>query len=258
MVPSLLLMGMVLVTFVQPDPKEIGMHLERYYPDYTPPPKHGATEASEPFSARQLWRHTPTRLAIISNCAGQGNMSIVMVLTSLVLAHHGHSLSAIAFSHMFHSIGMFGFTVPIGQLADRFGRERVMYPGVAMTLVGAIFVTLGSGYLLVTIGTFLVGIGWAAANVASTALIADLTETRASRPRHRGERQWGRDHDGAGGGRHRAAGRMHQPAGGRDRGRVGRAGAAVAAGAFAPDAPARCRQRDFALRRCRNREWIFA
>ena len=41
-------------------------------------------------------RHTPTRLAIISNCAGQGNMSIVMVLTSLVLAHHGHSLTAIA------------------------------------------------------------------------------------------------------------------------------------------------------------------
>ncbi len=177
MVPSLLLMGMVLVTFVKPDPKEIGMHLERYYPDYTPPPKHGPTEASEPFSARQLWRHTPTRLAIISNCAGQGNMSIVMVLTSLVLAHHGHSLSAIAFSHMFHSIGMFGFTVPIGHLADRFGRERVMYPGVAMTFIGAIFVTLGTGYLLVTIGTFLVGIGWAAANVASTALIADLTET---------------------------------------------------------------------------------
>ena len=68
-------------------------------------------------------------------------------------------------------------TVPIGRLADRYGRERVMYPGVALTLIGAIFVTLGSGYLAVTIGTFLVGIGWAAANVASTALIADLSET---------------------------------------------------------------------------------
>ena len=62
----------------------------------------------------------------------------------------GIRFGASRFSHMFHSIGMFGFTVPIGHLADRFGRERVMYPGVAMTLVGAIFVTLGSEYCSVT------------------------------------------------------------------------------------------------------------
>jgi MFS family permease len=176
MVPALILLGMVLVTFVHPDPKEIGMHLERYYPDYTPPPKVHTSQPAD-FSVRTLWRHVPIRLAIISNCAGQGNMSIVMVLTSLVLAHHGHSLTAIAFSHMFHSAGMFAFTIPLGRLADRFGRERVMYPGVATTLVGAIFVTFGAEYWSVTFGTFLVGIGWSAANVASTALIADFAET---------------------------------------------------------------------------------
>jgi MFS family permease len=180
MVPPLILVGMVLVTFVRPDPKEIGMHLERYYPDYTPPPKPYAAQRSA-FSARTLWRNPLMRLAIVSNCAGQGNMSIVMVLTSLVLAHHGHSLTAIAFSHMFHSAGMFAFTMPIGWLADRIGRERVMYPGVATTLIGAIFVTFGAEFWSVTLGTFLVGLGWSAANVASTALIADLSETQ-----HRG------------------------------------------------------------------------
>ncbi len=180
MVPTLILVGMILVTFVRPDPKEIGMNLERYYPDYTPPPKPHAAQRSA-FSARTLWRHKPTRLAIISNCAGQGNMSIVMVLTSLVLAHHGHSLTAIAFSHMFHSAGMFAFSIPLGRLADRFGREQVMYPGVATTVIGAIFVTFAAEYWSVTLGTFLVGIGWSAANVASTALIADLSETE-----HRG------------------------------------------------------------------------
>ena len=39
MMPVLILGGMILVFFVHPDPKEIGMHLERYYPGYTPPPK---------------------------------------------------------------------------------------------------------------------------------------------------------------------------------------------------------------------------
>ena len=180
MVPTLILVGMALVTFVHPDPKEIGMHLERYYSGYTPPSKPLAAQRAA-FSASTLWRHMPTRLAIISNCAGQGNMSIVMVLTSLVLAHHGHSLTAIAFSHMFHSAGMFAFTIPIGRLADRLGREQVMYPGVATTLIGALFVTFGAEFWSVTLGTFLVGLGWAAANVASTALIADSCETE-----HRG------------------------------------------------------------------------
>jgi MFS family permease len=180
MVPVFIVSGMLLVTFVHPDPKEIGMHLERYYPDYTPPRKVDAPQRSA-FIARTLWRHAPTRLAIISSCAAQANMSIVMVLTSLVLAHHGHSLTAIAFSHMFHSGGMFAFTIPLGRLADRRGRERVMYPGVATTLIGAIFVTVGAELWSVTLGTFLVGIGWSAANVASTALIADCVATE-----HRG------------------------------------------------------------------------
>ena len=90
MMPVLILGGMMLVRFVQPDPKEIGMHLERYYPGYAPPPNFRAGEQAA-FNSWALFRTAPTRLAIISNCAGQGNMAIVMVLTSLVLAHHGHS-----------------------------------------------------------------------------------------------------------------------------------------------------------------------
>ncbi|MPZ56127.1 MAG: MFS transporter [Rhizobiales bacterium] len=176
MLPVLIVSGMVLVAYVRPDPKEIGMRLDAYYPDYVRPAPRSAEQGST-FSIVGLLRNSATRLAIASNCAGQGNMSIVMVLTSLVLAHHGHSLTAIAFSHMFHSMGMFAFTIPLGRLADRYGRNIVMLPGVATTLVGAGLVTFTSGLLPVTLGTFLVGLGWAAANVAATALIADHAET---------------------------------------------------------------------------------
>ena len=193
MVPTLIFFGMALVTFVRPDPKEIGMNLERYYPGYATPGRHPSTIGMvAEFNAWSLFRYRPTRLAIISNCAGQGNMSIVMVLTSLVLAHHGHSLTAILFSHMFHSAGMFAFSIPLGRLADRIGREQVMYPGVAVTLVGAIFVTFPEGYWFVTLGTFLVGLGWSAAYIASTAMLADHAETS-----HRG-RAIGVNDSGAG------------------------------------------------------------
>jgi MFS family permease len=176
LLPVLIVLGMLIVSFVRPDPKQIGSELDRHYPGFALPSRPPAVTGSD-FSARKLIGRRATRLAIVSNCAAQANMSIVMVLTSLVLAHHGHSLSAIAFSHMFHTAGMFAFTIPLGRLADRLGRERVMYPGVAIALVGAGLVTFTGAFWSVTLGTFLVGLGWAAANVAATALIADQTTT---------------------------------------------------------------------------------
>lgn len=174
--PLLILTGMALISFIHPDPKEIGQNLQRYYEGYVPPAR-PSPEKGSTFSAAALFAHRPIRQAIIANCAAQGNMSIVMVLTSLVLAHHGHGIGAIAASHTFHTAGMFAFTVPLGKLADRIGYSKVMYPGVTVALVGAVLVTFTDFYASITLGTFLVGIGWAAANVSSTALIANHTET---------------------------------------------------------------------------------
>lgn len=175
MLPCMIIPGMVMIRYVRPDPKEIGQNLADYYPGYTPPPRRAGPEVE--FSARRLMRNPRVRLAILANFAGQGNMSVVMVLTSLVLHHHGYSLSEIAFSHMFHSLGMFAFTIPLGRIADRVGREAVLIPGVGIALVAACMVAFSGEYWLVTLGTFLVGLGWAAGNVAATALIADSAET---------------------------------------------------------------------------------
>ena len=96
MLPVLIVSGMALVSFVHPDPKEIGMHLERYYPDYMPLSAAAGRAASGFQRPEPCCAIVPIRLAIVSNCAAQGNMSIVMVLTSLVLSHHGYSLGVIA------------------------------------------------------------------------------------------------------------------------------------------------------------------
>ena len=90
-----------------------------YFPGHVPARRLPRDCSAAPFSPRDLLRDVPMRLANVANCAVQGNMAIVMVLTSLVLSHHGHSLTAIAVSHMLHSMGMFAFTVPLGKLADR-------------------------------------------------------------------------------------------------------------------------------------------
>ena len=104
--PALIIAGMCLIYFVRPDPKEIGMNLAKYYPGYVPPPRRAGNEDDTHFDGWSLMRNPRIRLAIVANCAAQGNMSIVMVLTSLVLHFHGHSLGEIAIAHMFHSAGM--------------------------------------------------------------------------------------------------------------------------------------------------------
>ena len=217
LLPVLILPGMAIIALVRPDPRDIGTNLAAYFPGHVPARRLPGTPVA-PFSARDLLRDAPMRLAIVANCAAQGNMAIVMVLTSLVLSHHGHSLTAIAVSHMLHSMGMFAFTVPLGKLADRFGREPLMYPGVATTLVGALLVTYGESFFSITLGTFLVGLGWAAANVAATALVADRYEIDRARPRYRRGRQLRRRHGGAGRDRDRSFDRLERAAGGRPRG----------------------------------------
>jgi MFS family permease len=177
MLPLLIVPGMALVRLVRPDPKEIGMHLERYYPDYVPPAQRAGDAKRRPFSARRLLANVPIRFAVLCNAAGQGNMSIMMVLTSLVLHHHGHGLGAIAASHAFHSAGMFAFTIPLGRAADRLGRQKMMVAGVATTVFAAGLVSFTGAWWSITLGTFLVGLGWAAGNVSATASIADHAET---------------------------------------------------------------------------------
>jgi MFS family permease len=178
LLPCLILPGVAMIFFVRPDPKHIGQNLHLYYPGVVTQSRHHEEAAA--FSAMSLLRRPIIRLAIISNCSVQGNMSIVMVLNSLALKDCGTGLTAIAISSMCHSAGMFAFTIPLGKLTDRFGRDAIMFPGVATALAGAGLVSYTHSYFPITFGAFLVGIGWAAANVSATALIADhyVTATR--------------------------------------------------------------------------------
>ena len=200
MLPVLILGGMMLVTFVRPDPKEIGMHLERYYPDYVPPPKLAGGQDARVQLAGTCCACAPTRLAILSNCAGQGNMAIVMVLTSLVLVASRPFADRDRVLPLFHAAGMFAFTIPLGWASDRY-RPRVgdvsgRRHGAGWRAVRRLRRGLRRRSRSARSWS---GSAGRAANVASTALIADYVETAASRPRHRRERKRRRRDDAAGG-----------------------------------------------------------
>jgi MFS family permease len=113
-------------------------------------------------------------VAFVAGFAAQGTMTLMMAMTSLALAHHGHELPMISLAVAIHVVGMYGLSLPIGRLTDRLGRRWMMMLGTWVSALGGLFVAVGVDYWAVTLGTALVGVGWCCTNVASTALIADL------------------------------------------------------------------------------------
>ncbi|MBI4234311.1 MAG: MFS transporter [Chloroflexi bacterium] len=173
-VPVVLLPSIFLVRLVRPDPKEIAANLEHYYPGYTPPPARANTGNGK-VGVTTFLRSYPKLAAFISTFAVQGNMAMMMAMTSLVLAHHGYPLPVISLAVAIHVIGMFGLSLPLGRLADRVGRRAVLLAGIVTAGGAALLVPATSDYWVVTAGIFLVGLGWSCVNVAATALIADTS-----------------------------------------------------------------------------------
>ena len=178
LVPALILPSMALIARVRPDPREIARNLTRYYPGYVPPPAPAVT-APAPAGLLDWLRYGPTRAAYAALAMAQGAMAVMMTITPLALSHHGHSLTAISVSVALHVVGMFGFSLPLGRLSDRIGRQATMLAGTVVCAAGALLVPFSSEYAVATLGIFLVGLGWSAATVAATARIADVVPAGA-------------------------------------------------------------------------------
>ena len=173
-VPAVILPGIGLVLAVHPDPKQIAADLARYHPNDIAP-RDQAVDDLGPTGVLTLLRDPWLQVAFAASFAAQGNMAMIMAFTSLALEHHGHPLPAISVAVTIHVIGMFGFSLPLGWLADRAGRRAVMLLGLLLLAAGAVLVPATTGYWIVVSGTFMVGVGWSAVTVAATAVIADAT-----------------------------------------------------------------------------------
>lgn len=172
LVPLALAPALGALFLVHPDPRFIATHLDRYWPGLksSPPPSPARNEAG----FLDYFRRFPTLVAFICSMVSQGNMAMIMALTTLALSHHGHSPTAISVSVAIHVVGMFGLSLPLGRLADRIGRKAVLLWGLVISAVGSALVPLTPHYWVITTGTFLVGVGWSFVNVGATALIADV------------------------------------------------------------------------------------
>ena len=112
--------------------------------------------------------------AIAAVALSHAVMVAVMSMTPVHLTGHGSSITVVGLVISLHIAGMYALSPVFGALADRLGRVPVMLGGQAVLVAALLTVALGAeSHVGVTVGLVLLGLGWSAATVAGSALLAE-------------------------------------------------------------------------------------
>lgn len=125
---------------------------------------------------------TSTRLAGLTIgvvALSHATMASVMSMTPVHLVHDGNSIAYTGFVVSLHVAGMYAFSPVFGWLADRVGRVPTIVVGQCILLVSLLLTWLDPGdAVAVTIGLFLLGLGWSASTVAGSTLVSESAPTK--------------------------------------------------------------------------------
>jgi len=125
---------------------------------------------------RALGAHVDTRIGIIGLVVAHAVMVGVMSVTPVHLTGHGASIVIVGVTVSLHVAGMFALSPVMGVLTDRYGGRRVAASGLVVLVVAVIVSGYSGAQHWVTIlGLILLGLGWSAASVASSAMIVAAT-----------------------------------------------------------------------------------
>jgi len=119
-----------------------------------------------------LRHHPVAAYAIVSIALSHMTMVAVMSMTPVHVTSHGGSLVFVGFVISLHILGMYAFAPLFGLLSDKIGPMQTIFTGQVIFIAALLIAGLGSEQdHLVTIGLFLLGLGWSAATVAGSALL---------------------------------------------------------------------------------------
>jgi MFS family permease len=154
------------VVWLRPDPRDVGRKMAAKHPE---PVLSGS--AARPVT--QVMR-TPAVLAAISTMAfSQMAMVTVMVISTLHMKDHGHTLTHISVVIASHTLGMFGLSWIAGRLTDRWGRGPVMLVGTGLLVLACALAPLFAGVLPLSVVLFVLGFGWSCCFVAGSTVLSD-------------------------------------------------------------------------------------
>jgi MFS family permease len=155
----------LLWTCLRPEPRELARTVAL--------PEGTTLGRRQPRSLAALARTPRLGAAVLSLVFAQVVMVMVMVITSLHMKHHDHTLSGISFVLSAHVVGMYAFSLASGRVADRFGRPAAIAAGAGLLILSCLAAPLSPRLAPLALTLFLLGFGWSLCYVGGSALLAD-------------------------------------------------------------------------------------
>jgi MFS family permease len=167
--------AVILLLLLRPDPlltaRRLGDPADQ--PDPATPGSAGMRAALAAVLARPA-----ARLGVGAMAVGHLVMVAVMAMTPVHILGAGHSaadtLRIVGVVLSLHIAGMFAFAPVTGWLTDRYGRRPVILGGIAVLLVAcATAGSAGHHSARLSVGLFLLGLGWSGTMVAGSTLLSE-------------------------------------------------------------------------------------
>ena len=160
--------ALVALLLLRPDPYELADESAQRVPGVAAPPT----------SIRELLLRPTVAAALTALVVGQVVMVVIMAMTPLHMAAHGHDLAAIGLVISGHTFGMFALSPISGRLTDRLGPATVIFLGLATLATAAAIAAVAppDGGIVLFMALFLLGYGWNLGFVAGSTLLASGLE----------------------------------------------------------------------------------
>ena len=167
--------AIIVMTLLRPEPRDVARALGG---STTP----AASDAQGPRTVRAILADRWVVVAVFSMLLSQGVMSMLMVISSLHMRNHQHPLSAISLVMSSHMVGMYGFSLVTGKLADSWGRGPLIAVGAGLLVVAGLGAIWAVAAVPMTGVLFLLGLGWNLCYVGGSTLLSDrLTQVERAR-----------------------------------------------------------------------------
>ena len=161
---GIMVIGLVLVLLVRPDPRTIARQL--HYDAGG-----SLDETSAPL--REIIARPGVLSALVAAIASFGCMVSVMNLSGYVVLDHGHHQTDVFTVISLHIVGMYALVLVVGALVDRIGRRPGQIAGLLLMAVSTLLLAGLDSVLWMSVSLFLLGLGWNISYVAAVTELAD-------------------------------------------------------------------------------------
>lgn len=155
--------ALITAALLHPDPRDLAreIHTASALPDLSAR------------SVRAILSDRTVQIAGLTMAIAQVVMVMLMVITSLHMAHNHHALSSIAAVMSSHVFGMYAFSIVSGRLADHWGRGPLIGLGAVILTTASVTATLSTEVGPLAFALFLLGLGWNFCYVGGSTLLSD-------------------------------------------------------------------------------------